>query len=59
MPARPLRTGCHIEPVRARAPAGPRLPRVELFFASLLVIAGLIITWFAVFVVYRLFKGQA
>jgi hypothetical protein len=32
---------------------------LELFFTSLLVIVGIFITWFAGFVVYKLFKGQA
>lgn len=32
---------------------------LELFFTSLLVLVGVFITWFAGFVVYKLFKGQA
>jgi hypothetical protein len=31
---------------------------LEGFYTSLLVLSALVITWFAVFVVYRLFKGQ-
>ena len=32
---------------------------VEALFVSLLVLAGLTIAWFSVYVVYKLFKGQA
>ena len=32
---------------------------LEIFFTSLLVIAGLSITWFAGYVVYKLYKGQS
>lgn len=32
---------------------------LELFFTSLLVLVGVFITWFAGYVVYKLFKGQA
>lgn len=32
---------------------------LEYFYTGLLVIIALMITWFAVFVVYRLFKAQA
>ena len=32
---------------------------VELFFTTLLVLVSLFIGWFAIFVVYKLFKGQA
>jgi hypothetical protein len=31
---------------------------LEGFYTSLLVLSALVITWFAVFVVYKLFKGQ-
>lgn len=31
---------------------------LEIFFIGLLVAATLVIGWFAVFVVYRLYKGQ-
>jgi hypothetical protein len=31
---------------------------VELFYTSLLVIAGVAMAWFAFYVVYKLFKGQ-
>lgn len=30
----------------------------ELFFTSLLVLVSVFITWFAVYVIYRLFKSQ-
>jgi len=32
---------------------------VEAFFVSLLVLVGLLVTWFAGYVVYKLFRGQA
>ena len=32
---------------------------LEVFFTSLLVRVGVFITWFAVYVVYKLFKGQS
>jgi hypothetical protein len=32
---------------------------VEALFVSLLALSGLAITWFAVYVVYKLYKGQA
>lgn len=32
---------------------------VEAFFATLLVLSGLMITWFSVYVVYKLYKGQS
>jgi hypothetical protein len=32
---------------------------LEIFFTSLLVIVGLFITWFAGYVVYKLYKGQS
>jgi hypothetical protein len=32
---------------------------VEAFFATLLVLTGVFITWFAVYVVYKLYKGQS
>ena len=32
---------------------------LEIFFTSLLVIAGIFITWFAGYVVYKLYKGQS
>jgi hypothetical protein len=39
--------------------AAIRLPAVEAFFVALLVLSGALITWFAVYVVYKLYKGQA
>jgi hypothetical protein len=32
---------------------------METFFTVLLVLSAVVITWFAGFVVYRLFRGQA
>lgn len=32
---------------------------MENLFTGLLVLSAVVITWFAVFVVYRLFRGQA
>jgi hypothetical protein len=32
---------------------------MENLFTVLLVLSAVVITWFAVFVVYRLFRGQA
>jgi len=32
---------------------------LEVFFTSLLVLVGVFITWFAMYVVYKLFKGQS
>ena len=32
---------------------------IEIFFTSLLVLVSLVITWFAAYVVYKLYKGQA
>ena len=34
-------------------------PPVEAFFVTLLVLSGLAITWFSVYVVYKLYKGQS
>jgi hypothetical protein len=31
---------------------------VEVFFVSLLVAIGIAVTWFAAYVVYKLFQGQ-
>ncbi len=31
---------------------------LEIFYTSLLVATAVVISWFAVFVVYRLFRGQ-
>ncbi len=31
---------------------------IEIFYTGLLVVMALVITWFAGFVVYRLYKGQ-
>lgn len=35
-----------------------RVSALEIFYTSLLVATSVIIGWFAVFVVYRLFRGQ-
>jgi hypothetical protein len=32
---------------------------IEIFFTTLLVLVSLLITWFAGFAVYKLYKGQA
>jgi hypothetical protein len=32
---------------------------VEAFFASLLVLSGVFITWFTFYVLYKLYKGQS
>jgi hypothetical protein len=32
---------------------------VEAFFATLLVLSGVFITWFTLFVLYKLYKGQS
>jgi hypothetical protein len=31
---------------------------VEAFYISLLVVVGVVVTWFAGYVVYKLFRGQ-
>lgn len=38
--------------------AGTKLVDVEILFTTLLVLAGLAITWFAAYVVYRLYANQ-
>ncbi len=46
-----------------RPPAGPHYTRpvdgIELFFTGLLVLVSIFIAWFAGYVVYKLYKGQA
>jgi hypothetical protein len=32
---------------------------VEAFFVTLLALAGVVIAWFSVYVVYKLYKGQS
>jgi hypothetical protein len=32
---------------------------IEIFFATLLVLVSILIVWFAGYVVYKLYKGQA
>ena len=32
---------------------------LEVFYTSLLVLSAVVITWFAGFVVYRLYRGQS
>ncbi len=32
---------------------------MELFYTGLLVVVFLLVTWFSVYVVYKLFKGQS
>lgn len=36
-----------------------RVDAIEIFFTSLLVLVSIVIAWFAVYVVYKLYKGQA
>ncbi len=50
---------------RARPPRAPPDPRyhrrmsaLEIVYYALLVVSALVIGWFSVFVVYRLFRGQ-
>ncbi len=35
------------------------LGTLELFYTSLLVLSSLVIGWFSVYAVYKLFKGQS
>ena len=35
------------------------LAALEIFYSSLLVLSALVIGWFSVYVVYKLFKGQS
>ena len=44
--------------VRPPSPYEPGASTVETFFTALLVVVFLLITWFAGFVVVKLFKGQ-
>jgi uncharacterized membrane protein len=32
---------------------------LEIFYTGLLVAVGLLVTWFAAYVVYKLYKGQS
>jgi hypothetical protein len=32
---------------------------LEVFYTSLLVVTAVVVTWFAAFVVYRLYRGQS
>ncbi len=36
-----------------------RVDALEIFFTTLLVLVSLVIVWFAGYVVYKLYKGQA
>jgi hypothetical protein len=38
--------------------AGTKVLSVDILFTTLLIIAGIAITWFAVYVVYRLYADQ-
>ena len=46
---------------RRRAERGydDRVDALEIFFTTLLVLVSLVIVWFAGYVVYKLYKGQA
>ncbi len=46
------------DPGRPGGGARTKLPAVEALFTTLLVLAGVAITWFAVYVVYRLYADQ-
>lgn len=35
------------------------VPWLEIVYTGLLVLIGLFVTWFGIYVVYKLFKGQA
>jgi hypothetical protein len=35
------------------------VPWLEIVYTGLLVLVGLFVTWFGIYVVYKLFKGQA
>jgi hypothetical protein len=52
------RARCTIAPARPRRRYAPGAPTVETFFTALLVVVFLLVTWFAGFVVVKLFKGQ-
>lgn len=45
-------------PVASLLPAGTRLHHVVLFFEIMLVVAVVIITWFALYTVYRLITDE-
>lgn len=46
-------------PMREGSPAGGRIVHVVLFFEILLVLAAVLITWFAVYVLYRLVTDES
>lgn len=46
-------------PMREGSTAGGRIVRVVLFFEILLVLAAVLITWFAVYVLYRLVTDES
>ncbi|MDT5152492.1 MAG: hypothetical protein QOI01_4225 [Mycobacterium sp.] len=45
-------------PVASRLPAGSRLHDVVLFFEIMLIVAVVVITWFALYAVYRLVTDE-
>ncbi len=45
-------------PVASLLPAGSRLNDVVLFFEILLIVAVVVITWFALYTVYRLITDE-
>ncbi|STQ66071.1 Uncharacterised protein [Gordonia bronchialis] len=46
-------------PMREGSTAGGRIVHVVLFFEILLVLAAVLITWFAVYVLYRLVTDES
>jgi hypothetical protein len=52
-------TGCDVRRVAGwDQPVRTKLRDVEILFTTLLVLAGVAITWFAFYVVYRLYADQ-
>jgi hypothetical protein len=52
------RSAMHNPPRRHSRRYAPGASTVETFFTALLVVVFLLVTWFAGFVVVKLFKGQ-
>jgi hypothetical protein len=57
--AAPIRRNWLIVPARLVRGDADRLRDVEAFYVSLLVLVGVAVTWFAGYVVYKLFRGQS
>ncbi len=49
---------CHAPCARPSEQVATKVRVVEILFTTLLVLAGVAITWFAVYVVYRLYADQ-